>query len=523
VLIVRLKQLEHALADGRLDQGYEMARAANIRGDRRGQELVTRLAIALTERGKEHTEAGRLVEAAADCEKAVSLAGNMPEIMELRNAVAGATAAKMDADRLRGQQIAAAKRQIDAGQLTIGQEMLALIEDDRRAESLGQDVAAQRALLRGALAKASAAMASDDWQAAIDHVAGLGLQFPADNELITLSGTITQRVVALIRGAVETGRLDLARLYLARLDRMDRPAIDVEPLRRTLQDCRRAFELISDGDAARATEILHRLALLWPSAAWLEPACVRVKQAAEALETLRSGPLGLLASFKAAADPNETHPMPKLAESHQRNFAPAVRARGVRTDAGFVMHVDGIGSFQVIQSADVTIGPVSLGCSADVTLLAGAETPQVTLLRTDGDYFLQCKQAVLVNEKPTTGKLLSNGDKIALSPRCRFTFRRPSAASATAVLYLTGARMARGDVRQILLLDREILIGPGSSAHVRCDALAQAAILQPSGGKLLLRSAEAVQIDGQAMARPAEVVFGAHVRFGPVSFVVTKD
>jgi hypothetical protein len=519
VLIVRLKQLEHALGDGRLDAGFELASAANLRADRRGQELVTQLAVALVERGTQHADAGRLSEASADCEKAANLAGNTPEIAQLRIAVAGATAKKLEAERIRGHQIAAAKRQIDAGQLTIGQELLSPIDGDDRAAMLSHDLAAQRALLRSAIAKATAAFAANDWQTAIDHLNGLGRQFPADSELAAISAKVTQHVIGLVNDAVNSGRLDLAVLYVARLEKLGRPNLELEPLRRTLGDCRRAFEGVRGADASHAAEILRRLALLWPDATWIEPVCARLKQAADALEEVRSGPLGLMAQMNGSFDPHETIPMPQNAgKQHRMIESPPARSNG-----RFVLHVDGVGGFLVIEKGLVSIGPASASGMFDVALVAGADVPPITLSRTDGDYFLQSRRAVLVNEKATTGKLLSSGDKIALGPRCRFTFRRPSAASGTAVLELTGARLARGDVRQIILLDREILIGPGAGAHVRCDSLAQAAVLQSSGVKLLLRTDQAVQIDGIAAPRPAEVLSGAHVRMGPVSFAVTRE
>jgi hypothetical protein len=519
VLIVRLKQLEHALGDGRLDHAFELASAANLRADRRGQELVTQLAVALVQRGTQHADAGRLSEASADCEKAANLAGNTPEIAQLRIAVAGATAKKLDVERIRGHQLAAAKRQIDAGQLTVGQELLSPFDGDDRAAMLSQDLAAQRALLRSALTKATAAFAADDWQGAMDHLNGLGRQFPADSELAAISAKVTQHVIGLVSDAVNSGRLDLAVLYVARLEKLGRANLELEPLRRTLTDCRRAFEFVRCADASQAGEILHRLVLLWPDAAWIGPVCARLKQAADALDEVRSGPLGLMAKMNGRFDPHETIPMPQNAGKQRR----MIESPPVRVNGRVVLHVDGIGGFLVIEKGLVAAGPASSGSVPDVALLAGTDVPPITLSRTDGDYFLQSRQAVLVNEKPTTGKLLSSGDKIALSPRCRFTFRRPSAASGTAVLELTGARLARGDVRQIILLDREILIGPGAGAHVRCDSLAQAAVLQPGGVKLLLRTAEAVQIDGIATSCPAEVLPGAHVRMGPVSFAVTKE
>ena len=145
MLIVRLKQCEHALADGRLDRAFDLARESDFRAVRRGQELVSRLAQLLALRGQDHIENGRVVEAAADCEKAQSLAGNMPQVAQLRRAIADANAKRMDDDRVRGQALAAARTHIDAGQLTMGGNLLAAADGDARADSLQQEIDNKRA------------------------------------------------------------------------------------------------------------------------------------------------------------------------------------------------------------------------------------------------------------------------------------------------------------------------------------------------------------------------------------------
>ena len=527
MLIVRLKQCEQALADGRLDRAYDLANDPALRADRRGQELVGRLARAFAFRGQDHADAGRIPEASGDCEKAAALAGNLPEVAALRTAITDATAQRIDADRLRGQAIAAARRHIDAGQLTIGQNVLATVEDDGRADALRQDLAARRASLQSAITKATQAFASGDWESAVDHLAGLRKQFPSDGELRDFSAKITQKVTTQITAALESGRLDLAAALLSRLDRLAHPSVDLDQIRRTLNECRAAFELLREAEAQRAMEILRRLEPLWPKAKWLDSAIKQFKDIADSLQEIRSGPLALTALTPAPVDPHETLPMPSADAQAAQSPKPPVpripaqehRASGSR----FVLHVDGVASYQVLTQPVVTIGPISSSSSVDVPLMAGAGAATITISRTEDDYFLQSRQPVLVNDRPTTSKVLASGDKIAIGPRCRITFRRPSAASTTAVLDLTGARLARGDIRQVLLIDREILIGPGSAAHVRHDELAQAAVLQPMHGKLLLRSAEAVQIDGKPAEKPAEIPVGAHVHVGPVSFVIARD
>jgi len=522
VLIVRLKQLEHALADGRLDAGFELARSTDLRADRRGAELANRLAHALIERGKEHADAGRIPEAVADCEKAQSLAGNLTELAQLRAAVSDATSARMNTDRLRALQFAAAKKQIDAGQLTIAQNLLSEINKDPRSEELNHDLAARQAQLRSAVAKASAALASNDWEAAVDHLAGLCRRFPADDELNRLALEINKHAATLISTNIESGRLDLASLHLSHLDRLDRSSAAIAPLRRTLHDCRTAFDLIAQGNAAQAIEILRRAALLWPDAAWLNSASTQLKQLSDGIEELRSGPLGLIAHHPASFDPHETLPMPQTSKPANRHVLPPPANKG-QQNGRFVLHVDGVGSYQVIDQPVVTIGPIGSTARADVAILAGAGVPPITITRTDGDYFLQSRQPVQVNEKPATAKLLCSGDKIAIGPRAQIVFRRPSAASGTAILDLTTARLSRGDIRQVILLDREILIGPGSTAHVRCDALSQTGVLQQNGGNLFLRSADSIQIDGRPATSPAAVTPGSHVQMGTLSFVIGKD
>jgi hypothetical protein len=187
----------------------------------------------------------------------------------------------------------------------------------------------------------------------------------------------------------------------------------------------------------------------------------------------------------------------------------------------WVIQVDGVGSFLVLGDSQVTIGPDRSSAHPDVALMADPGTPRVTLLRTDGDYFVKSAEAIHVNDKPVTGKLLAPGDQVALSPRCRVRFRRPSAASGTAVLDLTGARMRRADLRHVILLDRELIVGPGPGSHIRDDQMPAPAVLQLRGGQWVCRAAGEILVDGQPAGRAADVPPGKQLKIGETSFVVT--
>src|SRR5436190_12841834 len=103
VLIVRIKQAEHALADGRLEEACELLRYAEIRAYRRGQQLVTQLVLKLVERSRVHLAAGRLPQAQSDADRALAFGGNLPDVAQLRAAIANAVETGMRDDRRRGQ------------------------------------------------------------------------------------------------------------------------------------------------------------------------------------------------------------------------------------------------------------------------------------------------------------------------------------------------------------------------------------------------------------------------------------
>jgi hypothetical protein len=95
----------------------------------------------------------------------------------------------------------------------------------------------------------------------------------------------------------------------------------------------------------------------------------------------------------------------------------------------------------------------------------------------EDDYFLRSTTGA-------SGKLLSGGDKINISPRCRFVFNVPNPSSTTAVLDLTAGRLPRADMRRVILLDRDLIIGPGPASHIRADHLTESVVLQVRDGVL---------------------------------------
>ena len=138
-----------------------------------------------------------------------------------------------------------------------------------------------------------------------------------------------------------------------------------------------------------------------------------------------------------------------------------------------------------------TIGPISSSEGPSVGLLAPANLPTVSVERLDEDYFLRCDGSVQVNGKCVSEKLLSHGDRISLGPRLELRFLLPNAASTSAVLELTSAKMPRQDVRRIILLDESIVLGNNATAHVRVRGLQESVVLHLRHGQLHYRVAGA--------------------------------
>jgi len=518
VLILRIKQAECALADGRLDEACELAGAADLREHRKGQDLAGRVARALAARGRTFLASGQVAFAGADCEKAVRLAGHVPEVADLRAAVAAALLDKRQTEQQHAQVIAAAQRQIQQGQLSVGQRILNGVHDGAgQAAALLQDLAARRTAAEAIADKAAAALDRDDWEAAIDELARAGSNSVSDSRLRDITARTARLVAQRAQETIESGRLDLATSLLKRLSRLPENTVDAERVQRLLDQCRRAWSALQAGQPRQAEQVLRRLAALLPSAAWITSALKSLEQASQATDQLRCSPLGLLDDRTAQPTvPPETDEIP-----HRQAAAPAIAPARLPSADGNVspklmIQVDGVGSFLVLRQPRITIGPLSSSPAPDLGLLAESSVPPVCIHRIEEDYFLSS-----ANHPQQRGKLLTSGQRILLSPRCRLTFRLPSPASTTALLDLHSARMPRGDVRQVILLDRELILGPGPGSHIRADELAEPAMLYVRDGKLFCRTKDEVTIDGRPADKAAAIPIGSHIGIGSVTFVVT--
>jgi len=218
VLIVRIKQAETALANGRLDEAFELARNRDFQAHRRGQQLIDALAKAFVARGNEHLDGERFNQASSDCAKAGKLSGNMSDVARLRDAIAQAVTDRNGSDRKRGDVKAAVREHMDDGRLSVAEHLLERMPGETgSAEALRAVTADRRLATQDAMTRARDAMELEDWDTAVRALLEIKRSHAANKQLPALIAQLGDRITAQALSAVNEGRVDLAESLLHRL------------------------------------------------------------------------------------------------------------------------------------------------------------------------------------------------------------------------------------------------------------------------------------------------------------------
>jgi tetratricopeptide (TPR) repeat protein len=527
VLILQIKQAECALADGRLDEAFEIAKADDVRHHRHGQRLIGRLTRALVQRGQTSLQAGQLQPALADCNKAEKLGGNLSEIAQLRAAVCDAILKQQEVHQQDAVRLAQARQQIAGGWLSVGGKILEEAPpDDAQARIVQQQLQAARLQSEDALAKAEQALQQGDIESAVDLIQAARLKQNRNGQVGDLLRRIRAEAAKQVRSRFEQGRIDRAASLLQRLSPLGQDDEEIADLRKAVTHCHQAAELVAEARAGEALPLLRRVKAICPSAGWLDKAMTDVRKAAEAQEDLDSGPLGLSIADASHCrlqntdcrleSPRMTNPQPEIANPKSEGIgSPALPSE-------FIMQMDGIGSFVVFREPRVTLGSISSSTRPTLGLMAEPDLPTIAIERMDSDYFVHADKPIEVNGEVVKEKLLADGDRIVLSPRCRVRFGLPNPASTTAVLTLSGARMSRPDIRQIILMGRDILAGPYTNNHIQTEQLEQTITFFAQNDRLLCRADAPVAVGNQPMQSGEGLKLDTPIRVGSLSMVLVK-
>ena len=529
VLILRLKQAASAIVDDRLDEAFNIVQSEDIRQHRRGQKLIGRLARAFAKRGEDNLEAERIQLALADCNKAEKLAGNTSDVAKLRSAICS----EMEQRRLRGQhrsfKVAQARQHIQDGWISAGEEILNDTGDeDGQAGIVLQQAAVARLHTSEAVTKAEKALQRNDLDAAIDFILKTGVTGSQNEQVVELISKLRSLAARQIKESFNSGRLDLAHSLWQRVSPIADGCSEISELGLALSQCSKAAEYVAAGRPREAVNLLRKVRLTCPLAEWLGTVTNQTKQAAELLDELAASPLGLDITRRQGMEDriqqadNESRGVNEVCRGQNARDSRAGRPRHESLPSKFVLQIDGIGSFYVLRDASITVGPISSSARPTVGLMVNPNLPAVTIERSEDDYFIRSSSPVRVNDATTTNKLLVDKDRINLSPRCGMKFNIPNPASTTATLSLPGMRLGRADVRRIILMDRDILIGPTEGSHILADSLDETIALFVQNGRLLCRTKDKILVDEKAVSSTASLPINKQIRIGQISLVLTE-
>jgi len=494
MLNLHLKQAQSALSDGQLDEAFRLVSHEAVGRCRKGQRLVAKVAQALAGRGKEHLAAERLQQALGDCNKADQLGGNRIEVAELRRAICKRMEQKQFLHRQQQEQLDQAREKIDDGWLSVGEEILGDVEHGE-ADILMHRATAKRKLAEDVVSKAGLAIKRGDIEQAIDILRQAGLPAKNSQDIGDYVNKIRDTVVERCREYLNAGRIDLASALLDKFSLLGCESIETRQLADALGICGQAGRCIAEGKLRQAANLLARLKVILGGAKWVESARTEAIRCAEAIESLEAGPVGLAISERRDKDVvrDDIQPTEDKPQKARHRTEPA------RTDDGagqvpsrFLLQIDGVGAFLVVRDRVVTIGPVSSSARPAVGLVASADIPVARIERHDDEYFLRSDERVSIGNRTVGQKLLSDGDKIALSDRCRMRFNIPNAASNTATLHLSSARMTRPDITSVILMDRDILVGPTVGDHIRTGAVSDSIAFFVRDGRIFCRTKDRI-------------------------------
>ncbi len=532
---IKLKQGKNALRDGRLDEAYAIATDEDVREFRGGQVLLENLVNPLLDRAEQHLGEGRLQDALIDVERAIVAGGNRPRTARLKLEVRQAIDRRRhDEEEARGL-LSSVRRHLERGSLHAGKELL----DHASGQMTGVERLRRAAVNRErcaseAVERALTFLESGEIEEALAAARRAVEAHEKDPRLPELLVRLKRDGMKRLQEALASGNLKLAAGITDRLRPLFGTHLELSTLDDAMAFTRKAGEAVGRGDFEEARIALGRVAKLLPDTTWVAESLAQLDTVLDGVRTLKTGPLGLLATATGRREDDST----------QRVTRPALAATAVerradvpgRRHGALLLWIDGIGTYLVLTSDRVTIGRSGSSARPDVALAADIAGHHAEVLRVEEDYFIvPAEGTVRIGGAQVDRKLLASGDRIDLGKSCRLVFHQPTSMSTTAVISLHKGHRIEKDVRKVILLDRDLVVGPRSSCHIQAPVGKQPLVLSYRHGQLHCRASDAVSIDGKPVsdcsesraAGPMPVVnevpvpLGAHVRVGDLTFTVT--
>ncbi len=216
---------------------------------------------------------------------------------------------------------------------------------------------------------------------------------------------------------------------------------------------------------------------------------------------------------RKSSGPQRRNHQKASASTHAWSSSVGVDTMTIKRESGrrVVAWIDGVGGFLICLGEEILLGQPSAG-GADIPLLADLSRRHASLRREGEAYVLTPIHQVSVDGQPLTGPtVLTPGAMIELGDSVRMKFDRPHALSATAVLKIESHHKTEPAVDGIVLMAESCIVGPQSHSHIHCRCWEEDLLVFRRGDKLLLRTADEIQVDGEAFASESEIAANCRV------------
>lgn len=318
------------------------------------------------------------------------------------------------------------------------------------------------------------AIAANDFEFALATIAALSNDQLSDPEMIRLVQLAVQPLASRGLEELVSGRLDRAVATDSLLAPVRRHSATAVEFHDQLKRCNNVSDLIRAGRHVEAERELSLLAQTNPEADWIVKSRTHVSSVIESIGSVLSGPIGLLSiSNRSIRGVNQTDERKDLIGS----LAPTNQ---------WLLQVDGIGGLLLHRDSQLTVGGAASSSRFDLAIQTEGLQIPLKIRRNGDDYFAESPSPFHVNDQPLTRRLLVSGDQVAIGQRGRFRFTKPVPASASAVLLLTGAGLARRDVRSVVMLSDSLLFAK-SGGHFTLDNEPYPIVVYCQGDSLAVR------------------------------------
>ncbi len=446
MLPLQLKRIATTIAAGRLEEAFDRLVATPQREHREGQRLTDLLIEKLICRAQQHLAQHRYDDARGDCDKAQILAGRTEQVAHLAEQIKRMQSEQHSRDATEQELCQAARIQAQLGHFTLGQNLLPTGPSHSR---LAAEIERKRNLAVDAAARIERAMDSDDSSTAIAILQSLDADVYRHHLVSEKLNAMIPQIVKRVVGDLESGRLDRAAACLHEALQLAPTAARLDELRTSLNRCIAALEMIGQ---AKYSDADHQLALVGQvvgQTRWISEARQTLAELSRHAASVRSGPLGLL---------DGSHSIEASSHSTQTPFPPK---KVSDTFLGvWVLRVDGLGAILLLDADRISVGSSSRSQRYDLPLQTEGPSAALFIRRAGEDYFAESEAEFGVNDQPTKRRLLANGDSIGFGRRGRLKFRKPVPASGSAVLQLSGAGLAKREIRCAALMADSLLFSP---------------------------------------------------------------